>query len=181
MSKPIKKTILLATICVILMFGFSFALVPLYRVVCKVTGLNGGINVAEISQVYAKSPDKKRRVLIQFIATNNADLPWEFYPEKNHLTVNLNEKNQMVFYARNNSSRRMIVQAVPSFSPPIAAKYFHKIECFCFRQQSLAAGEKKAMPVIFQLDPALPADISVITLAYTLFAVSSDSYPSRDR
>lgn len=171
MSKRIKKTILLATTCVILMFGFSFALVPLYRVVCKVTGLNGGINVAEINRTYAETPDKKRRVIIQFVATNNENLPWEFYPQKNDLTVQIDEKNKMFFYVKNNSHKPMTVQAVPSFAPSVAARYFHKIECFCFRQQSLAAGESKAMPVVFQIDSALPADISVITLAYTLFAV----------
>ena len=171
MPKRIKKTIVLAMTCVILMFGFSFALVPLYRVVCKVTGLNGGVNVAEVNNAYAENPAKDRSIIIQFVATNNENLPWDFYPQKNQLTVHINGKNKMLFYAKNNSHQRMIVQAVPSFAPPVAARYFHKIECFCFRQQSLAAGETKAMPVIFQIDPALPADISVITLAYTLFAV----------
>ncbi len=175
MSNRIKKTIALAIACVILMFGFSFALVPLYRVVCKITGLNGGINVAEVNNTYANNPNKERLITIQFVATNNENLPWDFYPEKNHLIVHLNEKSKMVFYAKNNSHHRMMVQAVPSFAPPLSAKYFHKLECFCFRQQSLAAGEAKAMPVIFQIDAALPEDVSVITLAYTLFQVSSPS------
>jgi len=155
------------------MFGFSFALVPLYRVVCKVTGLNGGVNVAEITSVSTpNTAAQQRSIMIQFIAANNENLPWEFYPQKNSLTVHSAQKAEMIFYAKNNAKHSMTIQAIPSFAPQVAARYFHKIECFCFRQQTLNPGETKAMPVIFRIDPALPADIHVITLAYTLFDVT---------
>jgi cytochrome c oxidase assembly protein subunit 11 len=170
MPHGIKKTIVLSLFAVILMFGFSFALVPLYRVVCKVTGLNGGVNVAEINTTFAANA--KRQITIQFLTTNNENLPWEFYPKKNTLKVYSEEKAEMLFYAKNNSTHTMTVQAIPSFAPQISAKYFHKIECFCFRQQTLKAGEAKWMPVIFRVDQALPREIQVITLAYTLFDIN---------
>lgn len=169
MPKGIKKTVVITLFFVILMFGFSFALVPLYRVVCKVTGLNGGVNVSEIHST--ATANTKRFITIQFISTTNENLPWEFYPKKNSLTVYSEEKAEMLFYAKNNSKQTMTVQAIPSFAPPVSARYFHKIECFCFRKQTLKAGEAKWMPVIFWVDHAMPKDIHVITLAYTLFAV----------
>lgn len=170
MSNPIKKTVIITIFVAILMFGFSFALVPLYRIVCKVTGLNGGVNVAEVNSTFTDGI-AKRAVTIQFVATNNQNLPWTFYPKKNSLKVNSEEQAEMIFYAKNNSKHTMTVQAIPSFAPQMAARYFHKIECFCFRQQTLKTGEEKAMPVIFRIDHALPAEIHVITLSYTLFDV----------
>lgn len=170
MSPGIKKTIVISLCVAILMFGFSFALVPIYRVVCKVTGLNGGVNVAEINSTAEASI--KRVVTIQFVTTNNQNVPWDFYPKKNNLKVYSEEKSEMLFYVKNNSKHTMTVQAIPSFAPQVAARYFHKIECFCFRQQTLKAGESKWMPVIFRVDHALPEEIKIITLAYTLFDVS---------
>ena len=169
-----NKTVIIGIVCAVLMFGFSFALVPLYRVVCKVTGLNGGANVAEITtSSYASAASLDEKITIQFVATNNANLPWEFYPQKNTLIVHPTEQAKMLFFVKNHSDHTMIVQAVPSFTPPLAAKYFHKIECFCFRQQTLGAGESKWMPVVFQVDKTLPADVHIITLAYTLFDVTA--------
>ncbi len=174
MNKEIKKTILWILCVCVLMFCFSFALVPLYRVVCKATGLNGGANVNEVNFTSEKnSLENQRTILIQFVATNNQNLPWEFYPKKNNLTVRTEEKSEMFFYVKNNSDHTMTVQAIPSFAPPVSARYFHKIECFCFRQQTLKAGEARWMPIIFRVDQALPAEIKVITLAYTLFDVNA--------
>lgn len=172
MANSIKKTVIICICSATLMFGFSFALVPLYRVVCKVTGLNGGVNVAEVDSTFLKGPS--RAIIVQFVATNNENLPWIFYPKKNSVTVYSEKKAEMDFYVKNNSTHTMTVQAIPSFAPQIAARYFHKIECFCFREQTLKAGESKWMPVIFRVDQALPNDIPVITLAYTLFDVSAE-------
>ncbi len=167
----IKKTVVIALCSAVFMFGFSFALVPLYRIVCKVTGLNGGVNVAEINPAYAENKNKNA-ITLQFIASNNQNLPWDFYPEKNSLIVHPDEQSKITFYAKNNSKQTMTVQAIPSFAPQVSARYFHKLECFCFRHQTLKPGESKIMPVIFIVDSALPEDIHVITLAYTLFDVT---------
>lgn len=173
MLNPIKKTVLMGACCALLMFGFSFALSPLYRIVCKTTGLNGGVNVAEINDANANSlPDTQKNITVQFVATNNDNLPWDFYPQKNTLVVHPEQTAEMHFFAKNNTKHTMTVQAIPSFAPAVSARYFHKIECFCFRQQTLKAGESKDMAVVFRVDKALPADIHIITLAYTLFDVT---------
>lgn len=175
MSQPkqIIKTVIIATSCAVLMFGFSFALSPLYRVVCQVTGLNGGINVAEIKETDATgAPNTQKNIIIQFVTSNNAELPWQFHADKNTLTVHPGQLSKMNFYAKNTTQHTMTVQAIPSFSPPIAAQYFHKLECFCFTRQTLQAGETKEMPVVFRIDKTLPSDVKLITLAYTLFDVT---------
>ncbi|MEO8402782.1 MAG: cytochrome c oxidase assembly protein [Gammaproteobacteria bacterium] len=173
MSKQTKKTVIIATCCAVLMFGFSFALSPLYRKVCEVTGLNGGINVAEIKETDSTGVlNTQRNIIVQFVTSNNADLAWEFHPDKNTLTVHPGELSKMNFYAKNLTHHTMTVQAIPSFSPAVSAQYFHKLECFCFTRQTLQAGETKEMPVVFRIDKTLPPDINLITLAYTLFDVT---------
>ncbi len=166
-----KKIILITTCLALLMFGFSFALSPLYRLVCKKTGLNGGINVAEIQTSDTGSLVHTEPVLVQFIAVNNASLPWEFYSRTNEIAVLPEQITKIIFHVKNNSPTIMTVQAVPSFSPAVAAQYFHKIECFCFTQQTLKPGEEKDMPVVFRVDKQLPIELHTITLAYTLFEV----------
>ena len=174
MTKRSDRIVIISASCALLMFGFSFALSPLYRVVCRATGLNGGINVSEVQNNNPiDTASLSREVTVQFVATNNRNLPWEFHPEKNSITVHPNETFKVLFYAKNNSNHQMTVQATPSFSPPISAKYFHKIECFCFSQQTLAAGEAKEMPLVFRVDSLLKSDIRTITLGYTLFDVTT--------
>ncbi|HSW70313.1 MAG TPA: cytochrome c oxidase assembly protein [Gammaproteobacteria bacterium] len=172
MPKSIKKTVLAGISFAVLMFGFSFALVPLYRVVCQVTGLNGGVNVSEINSVYA-NPSLGRMITLQLVTNTNQSLPWEFYPEKNTLKIYTGKEFAVNFYVRNTSNHAMTIQAIPSFAPQVSARYFHKLECFCFRQQTLQAGEFRAMPVVFRVDTKLPEEIHVITLAYTLFDVTT--------
>jgi len=152
-----------------MMFGFTFALSPLYRVVCKVTGLNGGINVAETTENPLLQFTNSQPIYLQFLALNNNNLNWEFKVKTNRLVVHPGTINRIIFTAKNNSAHQMTVQAVPSFSPPRAAKYFHKIECFCFTEQVLNPGEQKEMPVVFRIDHAFPKEINTLTLAYTLF------------
>ncbi len=170
MNKRTCKIALLAGCAALFMFGFSFALSPLYRLVCKQTGLNGGVNVAEVKDTYTGAPTANNpEILVQFVTTNNANLPWDFYPQQTSLKTHTEALMKAIFIVKNNTDHTMTVQAIPSFAPPIAAKYFHKIECFCFTQQTLAAGETKEMPVVFRIDKTLPADVHTITLAYTLF------------
>lgn len=171
MTKKFLQTIIPAAIVVIAMFSFSFALVPLYRVFCQVTGLNTSIKITE--EAKSSNYDKNRQVLVQLVTTMQGDFPWDFYPLKKSLKVHVGDVIRVDFFAKNNAKQTMTVQAIPSFAPTQAGRYFHKIECFCFTQQTLSATETKKMPVVFRISNDLPKNINTITLAYTLFAVHS--------
>lgn len=156
-----------------LMFGFGFALVPLYDVFCEVTGINGKTsNVPATALV--DGVDTSREITIEFLARPNKDMPWIFKPEIRRLTVHPGEVHVMNYFAENPTGQMIVGQAVPSVSPGQAALYLHKIECFCFTQQQLAAGRNMLMPVQFYVDPALPAQFSTITLNYTLYDVTAN-------
>lgn len=161
-----QKTVLITSLVAVLMFGFSFALIPLYKVLCEYTGISNRERV-----IVLQNNPQGHEITLQFVTTNNAEIPWEFYPKTNSITIHPNENGKMLFYAKNNSDHAMTVQAVPSFSPKEAANYFDKIECFCFRQQTLQAGKSKEMPVIFHVKKNIPENIQTITLGYTLFNV----------
>lgn len=150
------------------MFGFGFLMVPFYDVICDITGLNGKTrnSVADAAPVRV---DASRTVTVEFVASVNADAPWEFRPDVVRLDVHPGQFYQTHFYARNLQDRPLVAQAIPSVAPGLAATYFQKIECFCFNRQAFAAGEGREMPVTFRLDPALPADTRTVTLSYTLF------------
>jgi cytochrome c oxidase assembly protein subunit 11 len=154
------------------MFGFGFALVPLYTVFCEITGLNGKTG-DQYSQVSTQIVDSDRLVTIQFLASNNSGMPWEFRPKMRTLQVHPGEVNETSFFARNPASYKMTAQAVPSVTPFMAASYLHKTECFCFEQQELAAGEAIDMPLRFIIDKDLPADIETLTLSYTMFDITA--------
>lgn len=156
----------------IFMFGFGFALVPLYDVFCRVTGLNG--KITNTGPVAIAAADTSRDVRVQFIGVNNEGMPWEFRPLLNTVSVNPGEMRQMAFFARNPTPRRMVAQAIPSVTPSEAAQYLHKVSCFCFDQQALDADERMEMPLLFVIDKKLPADIHTITLSYTLFDITPD-------
>lgn len=156
----------------LLMFGFGFALVPLYDVFCRITGLNG--KVTNTGPVAPEIPDRTRDVRVQFIGVNNEGMPWEFRPLLNTVSVNPGEMRQMAFFARNPTARRMVAQAIPSVTPSAAAQYLHKVSCFCFDQQALNANEGMEMPLLFVIDKNLPPDIRTITLSYTLFDITPD-------
>ena len=152
------------------MFAFGFALVPLYDVMCKAFGINGKTaGQYQGSQV----TDVNRQVRVQFLSTNAIDMVWEFHANADELAVNPGAVNEMLFVAYNPSDRVMTAQAIPSISPAEAASYFHKTECFCFRQQVLKPGERIEMPVRFIVDRDLPRDIKHLTLGYTLFDVTA--------
>ena len=150
------------------MFGFVFALVPLYSVFCDITGLNGKVeNVrAEVAQV---EPDLTRTVTVEFVASVNESMPWDFKPGVARMMVHPGKTYQTSFYARNLTNVEMTGQAIPSITPGVAASHFKKTECFCFTQQTFKAGEGRDMPLVFMVDPDLPEDIHELTLAYTFF------------
>ncbi len=160
------------------MFGFGFALVPLYDVFCEVTGLNGKI-AAGPSQASSQVADLSRRIRVQFITQNNESMPWQFYPVTREIVVYPGEPTRVEFIARNPLGRAMTAQAVPSVSPSVGASYFHKTECFCFTHQVLEPGEEVRMPVVFVVDTALPAHVRTLTLSYTLFDISEAATKTR--
>lgn len=172
----IKKHIkLVATLlCIVIcMFAFGFALVPIYKSMCKALGINGKTNSVAIA--YDASTAKiatDREVLVEFVATNNGGVPWAFHPNTKKLKVHPGEIVKLAFYAENKTDHRMTVQAIPSVTPGIAAKYLKKTECFCFTQQTLNGHEAMNMPLLFHLDTDLPANVTTITLAYALFDVT---------
>lgn len=157
---------------VVLMFGFGFALVPLYDVFCEVTGLNGKTKGAYQGDTNALAANSDRTITVQFVANRNDNLPWGFYPEQEEIKLTVGERKQIHFSVNNSYNRSVVAQAIPSVSPPQAADYLNKIECFCFQRQPLAAGEAKQFPLVFFVDPALPEEISKLTLSYTLFDIS---------
>jgi cytochrome c oxidase assembly protein subunit 11 len=152
------------------MFGFGFALVPFYETICEVTGLR---NVFQADAPLAQNTqvDRARVVAIEFDA-NTQRLPWTFRPVEGTLSVHPGALSQVIYEVRNTLDRPVTGQAVPSYAPANAAQYFKKLECFCFRQQTLAPGEVRRMPVVFVIDPGLPADVRAITLSYTFFEVA---------
>ena len=169
-SKVIKKLVLV----VFAMFGFGFALVPLYDVFCDITGLNGKTN--DVSVAYDNEGiDSSRTVTVQFITRMSKGIPWKFEPVINEMSVHPGEVKFVNFYAKNQSQRDIIGQAVPSVSPGLAAGYFQKIECFCFTQQPLKGGEEVEMGLQFYVDIDLPAEINTLTLSYTLYDISAKS------
>lgn len=168
--KPTSPTGLI--LIVVVMFGFGFALVPLYDVFCEVTGLNGKTKGAYQGEVNAQAAPSERTITVQFIANRNENLSWDFAPEEEEIKLSVGERKQTHFSVSNTYDKAVVAQAIPSVSPPQAAGYLNKIECFCFQKQPLAAGEAKQFPLVFFIDPALPEDISKLTLSYTLFDIS---------
>ena len=166
-SKILKKLVLV----VFAMFGFGFALVPLYDVFCDITGLNGKTN--DVAVTYADDGiDTSRIVKVQFITRMAKGIPWQFEPVINEIAVHPGEMKFVNFYAKNESQQAIVGQAVPSVSPGLAAGYFQKIECFCFTQQPLKSGEEVEMGLQFYVDIDLPKDINTLTLSYTLYDIS---------
>ncbi len=164
---------LVAKLCLLTvgMFGFAFALVPLYDVFCEITGINGKTQNKPYEAVAAEV-DESRTVKVQFIATNNDGMSWEFGPSDNVVRVHPGAITETTFSAKNPTAEFMTGQAIPSVMPLKAAQYFHKTECFCFNSQQLEAGEAVEMPLKFIVDQDLPKDVKTITLSYTLFDVT---------
>ena len=153
------------------MFAFGFALVPLYEIYCQVTGANGktGDQYQATEQLVI---DESREVTVQFLANNNANMPWQFRPSVRTMKVVPGKMYETTFFAGNITRDSMVGQAVPSVAPFHAAEYFHKTECFCFEQQELAGGDQIDMPLRFIVDPQLPETVKTLTLSYTLFDVT---------
>ena len=155
----------------VVMFAFAvYIMPPLYDMFCDVTGLNG-----KTGGRYEAAPaavDVSREITVQFLATNNESMPWQFKPEQQSIKVHPGQEVEVRYIASNPTSRAMTGQAIPSVVPFKAAEYFHKTECFCFNQQSLAAGERAELPLRFIVDQDVPKQVTTITLSYTMFDVT---------
>ncbi len=159
-----------------LMFGFGYALVPIYNSICSALGINvlslaeldvqGGSRAAAGANTQV---DLSRTITIEFDA--NVRGPWEFKPEKRSVDVHPGELTTVMYEFRNVQNRTMAAQAIPSYAPLQAMAHFNKLECFCFNQYTLAPGESKRWPVVFVIDPKLSKDVKTITLSYTFFEV----------
>ena len=167
-DKSTGGLVLRLLVLVVGMFGFGFLMVPIYDVFCEVTGLGGKTNstavvVEEVPVVI------ERDIALEFDTTVNQYAPWEFHSSLDGMTVQPGGMYETTFVATNLTDRDKIAQAVPSVSPQQAAKYFKKLDCFCFEQQTFAANEEKEMTVRFIIDSELPEYIDTITLSYTFF------------
>ena len=169
------------------MFAFGYLLIPIYKHICELTGINilslserqvpgngtagKNVKVPTNSQV-----DYSRTITVEFDA--NARGPWKFKPAKSQLKVHPGELATVMYEFQNVQNHRMAAQAIPSYAPRQAAAHFNKLECFCFNQYTLEAGEKKEWPVSFVIDPRLSKDVTTITLSYTFFEVGGKTPPA---
>jgi cytochrome c oxidase assembly protein subunit 11 len=169
----------LAKLCVLvtLMFGFGFAMIPIYKKICEITGVNfltreesGNAEIARNTQV-----DTSRMITVEFDANHQG--AWQFKPERRSIEVHPGELVTIDYELINGQSREMSGQSIPSYAPAVSAEHFRKIECFCFRQQTLGPNETRRFPVVFMVDPKLPANVSTITLSYTFFEVGAGMQP----
>ncbi|MCK4675944.1 MAG: cytochrome c oxidase assembly protein [Gammaproteobacteria bacterium] len=176
-----KKVIRNLLFAVVGMFGFGFALVPLYDVFCDITGLNGKTGEQYVSEKPIQI-DTSREIKVEFLANLNAEMPWDFEPLTRSVRVHPGEASRIEYVVRNKTDRDIVGQAIPSVSPGIAAAHFQKTECFCFTEQVLKAGEEKIMPVVFMIDPSIDEDVHEVTLSYTFFIKpgSEDAQATKD-
>ncbi len=162
---------------VVVMFGFGFAMVPLYDVFCEVTGLNGKTGRIATEEALSQQVDTGREVEIVFAASVKTDLPWDVRPMTRKIRVHPGELTEVKFWAQNNTNQAVTGQAVPSVTPMVASKYFNKTECFCFTKQLLQPGEGKEMPLRFVVETGLPEDENSLTLSYSFFRMDESGAP----
>jgi cytochrome c oxidase assembly protein subunit 11 len=154
-----------------IMFGFGYALVPLYRKICEITGVNELTQTDAGAAAFAKGTqvDLSRTITVEF--DGNARGPWRFMPTTHALKVHPGELTTVLYEIANQQPRTMQAQAIPSYAPAVAMQYFRKVECFCFKQQTLQPNEARQFPVVFVIDPKIPKSVDTITLSYTFFEV----------
>lgn len=174
-----QKLLIKLFVFVVVMFGFSFALVPLYNVFCKVTGLNGkvdtshpGIYARYKNNVGGSDPHLARLITVEFDVNRNQKTACEIIPEHLALQVIPGELTSTSYYVKNLTDKRMVIQAIPSISPGIVAKYLKKLECFCFNAQELKPYESQNLALRFWLEPEIPENVHRLTLSYTLFDIT---------
>ena len=162
----------------VVMLGFSYALVPVYRQMCEVLGINV-LTAQDGMATYDKNTqvDKSRSILIEL--DGNAQGPWRFRPTTRSVTVHPGELTTVMYEVVNTQNREVQAQAIPSYAPQSATPHFMKVECFCFKQQTLKANEARQMPVVFYIEPGLPREVQTITLSYTFFEIAGTQAAAR--
>lgn len=172
-QRRIRKLALILCIVAVLMFGFAYLMVPFYNVMCKALGINGKPNLVPVAQ--SQDIDSGRSLTMQFVTSTNANLSnVDFYPKTQELQFHPGENEKVLYIVKNNSDQDIVVQAIPSVTPGLAAQYVKKTECFCFTQQILKAHETKTLPLLFHIDKSISSDVNTLTLSYTLFAVKNN-------
>ncbi|MDO9453505.1 MAG: cytochrome c oxidase assembly protein [Stagnimonas sp.] len=167
-----KRSMVEMALLTLAMFGFGFAMVPLYNALCELTGLNGRDKGMLVATTVSAEPDFSRTVTVQFLTVVNGGREWTFRPEQSEIKVHPGEFTTINFVAENLLDQDVVGQAVPAVTPGKAARHVKKTECFCFNQQPFKAREKKIMPVRLMLDRDLPKDLNTVTLSYTFFDVT---------
>lgn len=157
-------------VIVVIMFAFGYAMVPFYKKICQATGFWNLLNPDQVTAANTQV-DLSRTVTIEFDASIR-QLAWDFKPEVVAINAHPGELVNVMYDIANTTGREMVGQAIPSYAPRVAAQYFHKLECFCFARQTLGPHESRRMPVVFVVDPNLPAEVHTITLSYTFFEVN---------
>ena len=169
------------------MFCFGYALIPIYKHICEMTGINilslserqvpgNGVAGRDVKLPSNTQIDTSRTITVEFDANSRG--PWEFKPAQRSVQVHPGQLTTVMYEFQNVQNRRMAAQAIPSYAPNQAAAHFNKLECFCFNQYTLEAGEKKQWPVAFVIDPKLSKDVTTITLSYTFFEVGGKTPPA---
>ena len=167
-ATTLRKLLIVA----VAMFGFGFALVPFYKKICEVTGIN---NILRPDVVQNTQVDATRFVTMEFDANVRSDLPWSFRPIERSVRFHPGELVQVEFEVRNDSNRVVTGQAVPSWGPQVVGQHLRKLDCFCFTQQTLQPGEVRRMPVVFVVETTVPGDVNYVTMSYSFFAVEGRS------
>lgn len=167
-SKRNRDTLRKLSVIAVLMFGFGYALVPLYKKICEVTGVN---DVARPDTVVNTQVDTSRTIVMEFDANVRGDLPWQLMPRERKRTIHPGELVHVVFDLTNASDVSFKAQAIPSYGPQRAGLYVKKLECFCFSQQEIQPREQREMPVVLVIEPTIPKDVHTVTLSYTMFQI----------
>lgn len=175
-----QRTVTRLLLVAVAMFGFGFALVPMYQVICEVTGFNGFVSGTAAESPAAGQGNTDRTVTVEFVATVNESRPWTFRPEQSRMEVKPGELYTAYYYAENLRDQDTSTQIVPSVAPSTAGRYLHKTDCFCFTEQSFEGKQGRQMPVTFYVDPALSEQTKTLTLSYTLFDLRDGDVPEFD-
>ena len=167
-AKRNRETLRKLVIIALLMFGFGYALVPLYEKICEVTGIN---NLVKPDEVVNTQVDTSRSIVMEFDANVRGEIAWQLVPRERKRTIHPGELVHVVFDLQNSSDVSVVAQAIPSYGPQRAGLYVKKLDCFCFTQQAIAAGENRELPVVLVIDPSIPRDVHTVTLSYTMFEI----------
>ncbi len=165
-----RSTLGKLVVVAVMMFGFGYALVPMYRQICEVLGINVLTQPGEFVDAPVNTQvDKSRTIVVEL--DGNSQGPWRFRPVQRSIEVHPGELATVTYEVVNTQGRAVKAQAIPSYAPQVVTPHFKKVECFCFREQTLQANEARQMPVVFFIDPKLPREVKNITLSYTFFEI----------